>query len=135
MELMADEFTITVALGHLDADQVAATYELVETFFELENPFDPADAFTSEFLNTDIKMTAAVDYSRRAGSTLPPALWSRNRSLFCGLSRRADGSGYRHRGGVRLFPPPRQRPPPRSPGGRAPAPVTGTRSITGLPRP
>lgn len=56
MELMADEHTTTVALGYLDADQVAATYELIETFFELENPFDPADAFTSEFLNTEIKM-------------------------------------------------------------------------------
>jgi NitT/TauT family transport system substrate-binding protein len=58
MELMADEHTTSVALGHLDADQVARTYELVETYFELTEPFDPAEAFTSEFLNTEIKMTA-----------------------------------------------------------------------------
>jgi NitT/TauT family transport system substrate-binding protein len=57
-ELMADEHTTTVALGYLDADQVARTYELVETFFELEEPFDPAEAFTSEFLITNIKMVA-----------------------------------------------------------------------------
>lgn len=57
-ELMADEFTTTVALGYLDADQIAATYALVETYFELEQPFDPATAFTSEFLDREILMTA-----------------------------------------------------------------------------
>jgi len=58
MELMADEFTTTVALGYLDADQIAATYALVETYFELERPFDPATGFTSEFLDRSILMTA-----------------------------------------------------------------------------
>lgn len=57
-ELMADEFTTTKALGYLDAGQVAKTYELVDTFFELDKPFDPAEAFTSEFLDTNLKMTA-----------------------------------------------------------------------------
>ena len=32
-ELMADEFTTTVALGYLDADRVQETYDLVETYF------------------------------------------------------------------------------------------------------
>jgi NitT/TauT family transport system substrate-binding protein len=57
-ELMADPWTTTVALGHLDAGQIAATYELVDTFFELAQPFDPASAFTAEFLDPAIKMTA-----------------------------------------------------------------------------
>jgi NitT/TauT family transport system substrate-binding protein len=57
-ELMADPHTTTKALGYLDAEQVAKTYELVDTFFELDAPFDPADAFTSEFLDTNLKMPA-----------------------------------------------------------------------------
>jgi len=55
-ELMADQFTTTQALGYLDGAQVAKTYELVDTYFELETPFDPAEAFTSEFLDTNLKM-------------------------------------------------------------------------------
>lgn len=57
-ELMADEHTTTKALGYLDADQVAKTYDLVNTFFELDAPFDPSEAFTSEFLDTNLKMVA-----------------------------------------------------------------------------
>jgi len=56
-ELMADEYTTSIALGYLHADQVARTYELVDTYFDIQEPFDPADAFTSEFLSEDIKMT------------------------------------------------------------------------------
>ena len=56
-ELMADEHTTSIALGYLDADQVARTYELVDTYFDIQEPFDPAEAFTSEFLSEDIKMT------------------------------------------------------------------------------
>lgn len=56
-ELMADEHTTSVALGYLDGDQVAQTYELVDTYFDIQEPFDPAEAFTSEFLSKDIKMT------------------------------------------------------------------------------
>lgn len=57
-ELMADEFTTTVALGWLDGGQIAATYDLVETYFELQQPFDPATAFTTEFLDQSIRMVA-----------------------------------------------------------------------------
>lgn len=56
-ELMADAHTTTVALGYLDAAQVAKTYELVDKYFELKTPFKPAEGFTSEFLDTQIKMT------------------------------------------------------------------------------
>lgn len=57
-ELMADTYTTAEALGYLDAEQVAKTYELVDMFFELDAPFDPSEAFTSEFLDTNLKMTA-----------------------------------------------------------------------------
>lgn len=58
MELMADEHTTTQALGYLDAERAAKTYELVDTFFDLDTPFDPAEAVTSEFLDTNLKMVA-----------------------------------------------------------------------------
>ena len=37
---------------------MAATYDLVKTYFEIEKPFDPQSAYTNDFLSTDIKMTA-----------------------------------------------------------------------------
>jgi NitT/TauT family transport system substrate-binding protein len=46
-ELMADGFTTTVALGHLDAGQVAATYALVDEFFDLAQLLDPAILMTA----------------------------------------------------------------------------------------
>lgn len=55
-ELMADEFTTTVALGYLDADRVQETYDLVETYFAVDEPFDPKEAFTSDYLSRDILM-------------------------------------------------------------------------------
>lgn len=57
-EQMADDFTTTIPLGYLDADQIAVTYALVETCFELERLFEPATAFTAEFLDRSILMTA-----------------------------------------------------------------------------
>lgn len=56
-ELMDDDFTTTVALGYLDAERVQETYDLVETYFEVDEPFDPQEAFTSRFLSRDILMT------------------------------------------------------------------------------
>lgn len=56
-ELMADDFTTTVALGYLDAERVQETYDLVEAYFEVDEPFDPKEAFTSDFLSREILMT------------------------------------------------------------------------------
>jgi NitT/TauT family transport system substrate-binding protein len=56
-ELMADETTTTVGLGHFDAERIAATYELVETYLDLQQSFDPQAAFTNEYLSEDVKMT------------------------------------------------------------------------------
>lgn len=56
-ELMTTEATTTKGLGWFDAERIGTTYELVETYFDLDAPFDPETAYTNEFLSTDIKMT------------------------------------------------------------------------------
>lgn len=57
-ELMADPYTTGTALGGFEKGRMAATYDLVKTYFEIEMPFDPQSAYTNDFLSTDIKMTA-----------------------------------------------------------------------------
>lgn len=57
-ELMADETTTTVALGAFDPERMAADYEMVATYFELEQPFEIEDAYTNEYLDESIKMPA-----------------------------------------------------------------------------
>lgn len=57
-ELMADPYTTSTALGGFEKGRIAATYDLVKTYFGIEKPFDPQTAFTNEFLSTDIKMRA-----------------------------------------------------------------------------
>lgn len=56
-ELMTTEATTTKGLGWFDAERIGTTYELVETYFDLDAPFDPETAYTNKFLSTDIKMT------------------------------------------------------------------------------
>lgn len=58
-ELMTDPTTTTVALGAFDAARVQADYKLVETYFGIEKPFPPETAFTNEFLDKAVRMTAA----------------------------------------------------------------------------
>ena len=57
-ELMTDPTTTTVALGAFDPDRMKADYETVETYFELEQPFDIETVYTNEFLDQSIKMPA-----------------------------------------------------------------------------
>lgn len=57
-ELMSTEPTRTVALGYLDPAGLEASYELVEKYFTLEQPFAVEDAYTNEFLSEDIKAPA-----------------------------------------------------------------------------
>ena len=57
-ELMSDETSRTVALGWHDDKRMADDYELAETYFKLDKPFDVKTAYTNEFLNRSIKMTA-----------------------------------------------------------------------------
>lgn len=55
-ELMSDEHSRTVGLGHFDPERMKSDYELVETYFDLEQPFDIETAYTNEFIDTDVKM-------------------------------------------------------------------------------
>lgn len=57
-ELMADETTTTVALGAFNPERMAADYEMVSTYFELEQPFEIEDVYTNEYLDESIKMPA-----------------------------------------------------------------------------
>lgn len=57
-ELMADPYTTRTALGGFDKGRIAATYDLVKTYFTIEKAFDPQTAYTNEFLSTDVKMRA-----------------------------------------------------------------------------
>jgi NitT/TauT family transport system substrate-binding protein len=57
-ELMRDPTTVRVALGAFDAERMKRDYELVTAYFNLEHPFDVAAAYTNEFLDPNIKMTA-----------------------------------------------------------------------------
>lgn len=57
-ELMRDPTTTGTALGAFDPDRVAADYKLVETYFGIEKPFDVTRAYTNDFLDHDIRMTA-----------------------------------------------------------------------------
>ncbi|KZD09017.1 ABC transporter substrate-binding protein [Oceanibaculum pacificum] len=57
-ELMADPYTTGTALGGFDKGRMAATYDLIKTYFSIDKPFDPTSAYTNDFLSTDVKMTA-----------------------------------------------------------------------------
>ena len=55
-ELMTTETTVSEALGWFDEARIRDTYDLVETYFDVETPFDPQEGYTNEFLSRDIKM-------------------------------------------------------------------------------
>ncbi len=57
-ELMRDKTTTTVALGWFDAQRLASDYDLVKTYFGMDQPFDVKTAYTNEFLDPAIKMAA-----------------------------------------------------------------------------
>lgn len=57
-ELMSDQYTTSVALGYFDDGRIQKTYDLVEKYFTIDNPFDPSKAYTNEFLDENIKMTS-----------------------------------------------------------------------------
>ncbi|WP_339630926.1 ABC transporter substrate-binding protein [uncultured Sneathiella sp.] len=57
-DLMADKTTTTEGLGFFDGERIQNTYDLIETYFGMEKPFDPADAYTNEYLDGSQKMTA-----------------------------------------------------------------------------
>ncbi|MGH6761616.1 MAG: ABC transporter substrate-binding protein [Phyllobacterium sp.] len=55
-ELMTDKTTTEVGLGAFDTERMRADYKMVETYFELEKPFDIETVYTNNFLDMAIKM-------------------------------------------------------------------------------
>jgi len=56
VELMSDEHSRSVGLGHFDPARMKSDYELVSAYFDIEQPFDVESAYTNEFVDTAIKM-------------------------------------------------------------------------------
>lgn len=56
-ELMSDDNSRSVALGHFDPGRMQDDYKLIETYFSLEKPFDITEAYSNDFLDTSLKMT------------------------------------------------------------------------------
>lgn len=56
-ELMSDDNSRTVALGHFDPARMQDDYKLIETYFSLEKPFDITQAYSNDFLDMSLKMT------------------------------------------------------------------------------
>jgi NitT/TauT family transport system substrate-binding protein len=55
-ELMSDETSQTKGLGYFDPERMQADYAFTDAYFDIEVPFDIEQAYTNEFLNTDLKM-------------------------------------------------------------------------------
>lgn len=56
VELMSNEHSRTVGLGHFEEARMADDYKLVETYFDIAEPFEVKEAYTNEFIDTSIKM-------------------------------------------------------------------------------
>ena len=56
VELMTDETSTTAGLGFFDDARMQDDYELVETYFEITEPFDVSEIYTNEYLDGAIKM-------------------------------------------------------------------------------
>ena len=54
--MMADSFTTTKALGWIDSDRVKKDFELVQTYIGLDKPFEAGSAFSTKFLDENVKM-------------------------------------------------------------------------------
>ena len=57
-ELMNDQTSRTVALGHFDDTRMSNDYEMVETYFSLKKPFDIKGAYSNAFLEGSVKFPA-----------------------------------------------------------------------------
>ena len=56
-QLMDAESSRTGALGYFDPDRMAADYQLIETYFALETPFDITTAYSNDHLDMSIKFS------------------------------------------------------------------------------
>lgn len=55
-ELMSNEHSRSVGLGHFEDARMADDYALVEKYFEIREPFDVKTAYVNDFIDTSIKM-------------------------------------------------------------------------------
>lgn len=55
-ELMSNEHSRTVGLGHFEDARMAADYALVDKYFDIKEPYDVETLYTNEFIDTSIKM-------------------------------------------------------------------------------
>lgn len=56
VELMTDETSQTKGLGYFDEARLKSDYELVDTYFDLEQPFDVLEAVTNAYIDTAITL-------------------------------------------------------------------------------
>ncbi len=56
VRLMEDEHSTTRGLGYFEPARVAADYELVSTYFDIAEPFDPETLYTNEFIDPSVLM-------------------------------------------------------------------------------
>ena len=59
--LMSDEVSRTVALGWHDDKRMEADFKLVSEFVKIDKPYSVKEAYTNEFLDKSIKMTAVKE--------------------------------------------------------------------------
>ncbi|MEQ8346913.1 MAG: ABC transporter substrate-binding protein [Sneathiellaceae bacterium] len=55
-ELMSNEHSQNVGLGHFEDSRMADDYAMVEKYFEIKQPYDVKNAYTNEFIDTSVKM-------------------------------------------------------------------------------
>ena len=58
IELMTTDATKNIALGYLEPERLKADYALVDTYFELAEPFDVEAFYSNDYLSKDIKVPA-----------------------------------------------------------------------------
>lgn len=56
VELLTDEFSTTMALGYFDSARMDDDYKLIETYFNLKQPYDIKKVYTNDMLDKRIKM-------------------------------------------------------------------------------
>jgi len=61
VELMTSDTGKTKGLGYFEKDRLDSDYELVETYFDIEEPFDVHEAVVNDYLDTDIKLPAETN--------------------------------------------------------------------------
>ncbi len=56
VELMTDETSKTKGLGYFDEERLKSDYDLIATYFDIEEPFDVMKAVTNAYIDASIKL-------------------------------------------------------------------------------